>query len=186
MTAMAVVVERRKGERRRFNTSPKTADVILHFLEILGLSVWLGSIIFFSFAVAPSAFASLPSHELAGLVVTSTISKVELLGIVIGPLLLILLLVTRKRGEKIYSVTAIRASLLATMTLAAAVSRQFITPSMVTLRNAMPDGIDNITATDPMKVQFDSLHHYSVGLMSIALFAGLAALFLTVRSSMKR
>ena len=179
---MAASVERRKAERRRFSSSPKTADVILPFLEMLCLSVWLGSIIFFSFAVAPSAFASLPSRHLAGLVVTSTISKVELLGIILGPILLLILFIAHRRGEKIYSATAIRAALLATMTATAAISRYFITPSMVTLR----DGIDNIPATDPMKVQFDSLHHYSVGLMSVALFAGLAVLFLTVRSTMRR
>jgi len=183
---MAVRVERRKGERRRFTNGPKTADVVLPFLEILCLSVWLGSIIFFSFAVAPAAFASLPSHQLAGLVVTSTITKVEILGIIIGPILLVMLFITRTRGENIYSATAIRAALLATMTVTAALSRFFITPTMVTLRNDMPDGIDNISATDPLKVQFDSLHHYSVGLMSVALFAGLAVLFLTVRSAMKR
>jgi len=183
---MAVTVERRKGERRRFSSGPKTADLILPFIEILCLSIWLGSMVFFSFAVAPSAFASLPSHQLAGLLVTSTISKVEWLGIVLGPILLVLLIVTRKRGERIYSATAVRAALLATMTVSAVISRYFITPAMVTLRNAMPNGIDSISATDPMKVQFDSLHHYSVGLMSVALFAGLAALFLTVRSPMKR
>jgi hypothetical protein len=183
---MAVTVDRRKGERRRFSSGPKTADVILPFIEVLCLAIWLGSMAFFSFAVAPSAFASLPSHQLAGILVTSTISKVELLGILMGLLLLVLLLATRKRGEKIYSATAVRAALLATMTVSAAVSRHFITPSMVTLRNSMPSGIDSIPATDPMKVQFDSLHHYSVGLMSVALFAGMVALFLTVRSLMKR
>jgi hypothetical protein len=141
---------------------------------------------FFSFAVAPSAFASLPSRQLAGILVTSTISKVELLGIVMGPVLLVLLIATRKRGESIYSTTAVRAALLATMTVSGAISKFFITPAMVTLRNEMVNGIDSISATDPIKVQFDSLHHYSVGLMSVALFAGMVALFLTVRSLMKR
>jgi hypothetical protein len=183
---MAVTVERRKGERRQFSSGPKTADVILPFIETLCLSIWLGSMVFFSFAVAPSAFASLPSHELAGLLVTSAISKVEWLGIVLGPVLLVLLMLTRRSGEKIYSATAVRAALLATMTVSAAISKYFITPSMVTLRNDMTGGIDNIPATDPMKVQFDSLHQYSVGLMSLALFAGLVALFLTVRSQKKR
>jgi hypothetical protein len=183
---MAVTVESRKQERRRFTSGPKTADVILPFIEIVLLAIWLGSIIFFSFAVAPGAFASLPSHQLAGLMVTNAISKVELLGIVIGPVLTVLLIATRAPGEKIYSATAIRAALLLTMTATAAISRYFITPAMVTLRNNMPDIIDSVPATDPMKIQFDSLHQYSVGLMSVALFAGLAALFLTVRSLIKR
>jgi hypothetical protein len=179
------VGERRKGERRRFAAGPKTRDVILPFFEILCLAIWLGSIVFFSFAVAPSAFASLPSHQLAGLMVTSAISKVELLGIVTGPVLLVILIATRRRGERIYSATAIRAVLLATMTAMAVISRYFITPAMVTLRT-VPGGIDSIPAMDPMKVQFDSLHSYSVALMSVALFAGLVTLFLTVRSLIKR
>jgi len=183
---MAVRFVKPEREKRLLKTGPKVTDVMVPFVEILLLSVWLGSIIFFSFAVAPSAFASLPSHQLAGLLVTSTISKVELLGITIGPLLVVILIATRKQSEKIYSATAVRAALLVTMTATAAISRYFITPAMVTLRNAMPDGIDNIPAADPMKIQFDSLHHYSVGLMSIALFAGLATLFLTVRSQVKR
>jgi hypothetical protein len=182
---MAISVDRKKGESRRFATGPKTADAILPFIEILLLSIWLGSIIFFSFAVAPSAFAALPSHQLAGLMVTSAITKVEMLGIVIGPLTTAIL-IARGRGEKIYSATAIQAALLLTMTATAAISRVFITPAMVTLRNSMPDIIDNVPATDPMKIQFDSLHHYSVALMSITLFAGLAALFLTVRSLIRR
>ena len=183
---MAVSVESGKGERRRFASGPKTVDVILPFIEILLWSIWLGSIIFFSFAVAPSAFASLPSHQLAGLMVTSAISKVELLGMVIGPVLLIILVATHKGFQIIYSATAIRAALLLTMIATAVISRYFITPAMVTLRNDMPDIIDNVLPADPMKIQFDSLHHYSVGLMSVALFAGLAGLFLTVRSLIKR
>jgi hypothetical protein len=159
---MAVTVERRKQERRRFASGPKSADLILPFIEILLLAIWLG------------------------LMVTNAISKVELLGIVIGPVLTVLLIATRAPGEKIYSATAIRAVLLLTMTATAAISRYFVTPAMVTLRNNMPDIIDNVPPTDPMKIQFDSLHQYSVGLMSVALFAGLAALFLTVRSLIKR
>src|SRR3977135_3203611 len=62
---------------------------ITAFIEVLLLGVWIGSMIFFSFAVAPSAFAVLPTRELAGALVTSTIGKLEVLGLVIGPLLIL-------------------------------------------------------------------------------------------------
>src|SRR3977135_2936609 len=65
------------------------ARQITAFIEVLLLGVWIGSMIFFSFAVAPSAFAVLPTRELAGAIVTSTIGKVEVLGLVIGPLLIL-------------------------------------------------------------------------------------------------
>src|SRR5215471_3311263 len=67
-----------------------TAQQVLAFTETLLLAVWLGSMIFFSFAVAPSAFAVLPSRHLAGQVVNSLISKLELMGLAIGPVLILL------------------------------------------------------------------------------------------------
>ncbi|MFB3127344.1 MAG: DUF4149 domain-containing protein, partial [Candidatus Acidiferrales bacterium] len=35
-------------------------------VETLALGLWLGSMVFLSFVVAPAAFAVLPSRELAG------------------------------------------------------------------------------------------------------------------------
>src|SRR2546426_585735 len=63
---------------------------IAAFIEVLLLGLWLGSMMFFSFAVAPSAFAVLPTRESAGVLVTSTIAKVEMLGLIIGPLLILI------------------------------------------------------------------------------------------------
>ena len=45
--------------------------------------------------------------------------------------------------------------------------------------------IDDVAATDPLRIQFNDLHQYSVGLMSAAILSGLVALFLTVRSWLK-
>src|SRR5262245_63990358 len=70
--------------------TPGALRFVIAYLEALLLAVWLGSMIFFSFAVAPSAFAVLPTREMAGAMVTSTISKVEMLGLVIGPLLILM------------------------------------------------------------------------------------------------
>ena len=72
------------------------------------------------------------------------------------------------------------------MTAAAALSRLWVTEKMVSLRIAMGGIIDNVADDDPLKLQFNDLHQYSVALMSVALFAGLAALFLSVRSWLKR
>src|SRR5215467_5943977 len=68
---------------------PSGWEITASFLEVLLLSLWLGGMIFFAFSVAPSAFAVLPTRHLAGLLVTSTLSKLELLGLVIGPLLIV-------------------------------------------------------------------------------------------------
>src|SRR5215471_5557439 len=120
------------------------------FLEVLLLSLWLGGMIFFAFAVAPSAFAVLPTRHLAGLLVTSTLSKLELLGLIVGPLLIIAVLMgtSTARSREGRGIRIVRIALLATMTCAAGLSRYAITPTMVSLRNSMNDLIDNVSVSD--------------------------------------
>ncbi|HKV39351.1 MAG TPA: DUF4149 domain-containing protein [Blastocatellia bacterium] len=165
---------------------PRASDVPVAFAEFLLLSVWFGSILFFSFGVAPSAFAILPSHHLAGLMVTSALSKVEIMGLTIGPVLVILRIATWRSHSGGALWQNLNVVLLLVMTASSAVSRFVITPMMVTLRESMPDIIDQIPVTDPMRAEFDHLHHYSVALMSVTMFAGLLVIFLTVRSWVKR
>src|SRR5215470_10398305 len=163
---------------------PRGPALAASFFELLLLSIWLGGMVFFAFGVAPSAFAVLPSRHLAGLMVTSALSKIELAGLVAGPLLILLTLLGaafRKSGRG-RSSRIVRLVLLAIMTAAAGLSRYAVTPTMVSLRNSMSDLIDNVTASDPLRIEFDRLHQYSVGLLSLAMFAGLIVLFLTVRS----
>ncbi|MEK6299463.1 MAG: DUF4149 domain-containing protein [Acidobacteriota bacterium] len=162
------------------------AHQIVAFIEVLLLTVWLGSMMFFSFAVAPSAFAVLPSRELAGVMVTSSITKVETLGLIIGPLLILLQAVGWRARRATPLTKAIRLALIGVMTLAAAASRFWISPAMVALRKSMGGLIDDVPPTDPLRLQFNDLHQYSVFAMSVALFAGLVVLFLTVRSWLKR
>ena len=66
------------------------------------LSFWLGTMAFFSFVLAPAAFAVLPTQHLAGQVVSRTLGTAEMIGIVIGAVLLLLLLFARGRKSKIF------------------------------------------------------------------------------------
>jgi hypothetical protein len=136
---------------------------------------------FFSFAVPQSGFAVLPSRELVGLLVTSTITKVEILGLVIGGLLIVIQLVSwrARSGAK-----SIRLILIGLMVVAAALSHFWITPEMVTLRNAMDWTNESVPGT--LRNQFNHLHGYSVGSLMVAMVAGMVTLFLTVRSWLKR
>ena len=155
----------------------------LAFIEVLLLGVWLGAMGFFSFAVPQSGFAVLPSRELVGLLVTSTITKVEIIGLVIGGLLIVIQLASwRSRG----GAKSVRLILIGVMVVAAALSHFWITPEMVSLRNAMGPALENVPVTDPLKIQFNHLHGYSVGSLMVAMIGGVITLFLTVRSWLKR
>src|SRR5215831_11146588 len=113
------------GERATVRR-PSTTQQVLAFTEGLLLAVWLGSMIFFSFAVAPSAFAVLPSRHVAGQVVNSLISKLELMGLVIGPVLILLQAASWKSGRLIPMTRVLRIVLLIVMTASAAISRLWI------------------------------------------------------------
>lgn len=158
------------------------AQQIAAFIEVLLLGIWLGAMIFFSFAVAPSAFAVLPTRELAGLLVTSTITKLEVLGFGIGSVLILIQAMTWSSRLSAKSVRIFKLLLIAVMITAAALSHFWVSPTLVSLRAAMGGHIDDMPLTDPLRMQFNNLHQYSVGLMSAAMFCGIVVLFLTVRS----
>ena len=162
------------------------AQQIVAFVEVLLLGVWLGSMMFFSFAVAPGAFAVLPTREMAGVMVTSSIGKIEALGLVLGIVLIAIHAATWRTRASSRAVKTLRAVLILVMIGAAALSRFWISPDMVSLRAQMGGHIDDVALTDPMRIQFNDLHQYSVGLMSAAMISGLVVLFLTVRSLVKR
>jgi hypothetical protein len=162
------------------------AQQVTAFIEVLLLGVWLGSMIFFSFAVAPSAFAVLPTREMAGVMVTSTIGKIEALGLIIGTLLILIQVANWRSRRSSGVIKTLQTFLLLVMIAAAGLSRFWISPAMVSLRAQMGGHIDDVAVTDPMRMQFNDLHHYSVGLMTTAMISGLAVLFLTVRSCLKR
>ena len=159
---------------------------IIAFTEVLLLGVWLGSMMFFSFAVAPSAFAVLPTREMAGVMVTSSIGKLEVLGLLFGVLLVLIHAAKWRRRSAGARVKTLKVFLLLLMIASAGLSRFWISPAMVSLRAQMGGHIDDVAATDPLRIQFNDLHQYSVGLMSAAMISGLVVLFLTVRSWLNR
>src|SRR5260370_29088721 len=66
---------------------------ILRTFMLLALIVWIGGIIFFAFVLAPTLFAVLPSTQMAGNVVSPTLSKLHWIGLFAGTVFLICSLV---------------------------------------------------------------------------------------------
>ncbi len=57
---------------------------VLRYLNLLSLVVWIGGIIFFAFVLAPTVFAVLPTHQLAGNVVSRSLSVLHWMGLACG------------------------------------------------------------------------------------------------------
>ncbi len=147
--------------------------------RLLLISLWLGAAVFFSFAVAPSVFSVLPARELAGLVVSRTLSIVNTGGFIIS----LLLLLSAPLFKNIVSRRAFFTEiiLLSIVALTTFIGQWVIAARLQSLRAAMGRPIDEISQTDPLRIAFNSLHGYSVMALSLGMIAAAIALLLIVR-----
>jgi hypothetical protein len=156
---------------------------ILNDLRLLLIGLWLGAAVYFSSVVAPSVFAVLRSFylpnvgEIAGTVVTRTLSVVSISGFIIS-LFLVVTAIVLGRGLRERSYLLELASLIV-MAISTGVGQWVIAAKMRALRVAMVLPIDQVPLDDPRRVAFNQLHGYSVTALSIAMIAALIA-FLTI------
>lgn len=153
---------------------------VLGDVRLLLLGLWLGAAMFFSFAVAPGAFAVLPARELAGAIVTRTISIVNVAGFVVGLLLLATAFVGRgaRASRRAWLLETVALALVA---VATGIGQWVIAARMQTLRLSMGRPIDELAASDPLRLAFNDLHGYSVAVMTTAMLAALVAFILIAR-----
>ena len=161
----------------------------LHNLRMSLLSAWLGVAIYFSAVVAPSAFGvlrsfNLPnSSEVAGTIVTRTLSVVNTSGFGLS----LLLLVTAfglNRAFKRWSFI-LQLLLIVVIAAATAVGEWVIAARMRGLRLAMHGQIDQVPLADPNRLAFAALHGYSVAALVIAMMASLTVILLMLLSREK-
>lgn len=151
-------------------------------LRLFLLGLWLGAAVLFSTVVAPNTFKilrgfNLPNAgEIAGTIVTSTLSVVNISGFVLSLALIVIAFVLRRN----YSRSRLTAQmiLLATITITTAAGEWMIAARMRALRAAMIVPIDQVLAGDPRRVAFATLHSYSVAALGIAMVAALLACFM--------
>jgi len=154
-------------------------------LRLLLLGLWLGAAIFFGAAVAPALFGVLRdagltnANELAGSIVTRLLGFINRGGIEIALFLLVTaFFVNRNRSRFAQVAEVISIAIMAIMT---GVSNWMISARMLALRASMGT-IDQVSPTDARRIEFDSLHRYSVRVMAVALVAGLVAFVIASRS----
>ncbi len=140
------------------------------------IALWLGAACFFSFAVAPSAFGVLPSRELAGSMVNRTLLIVNISGIVIGAISILLSFAGAKEANKIKLWS--ERFLLLVVTAACAVGQFVIGIWLSYTKAQMGKPIDEVALDDPLRIQFNQLHEYSVWILVTAMIAALITFFL--------
>jgi uncharacterized protein DUF4149 len=152
----------------------------LRFLMLLSLVVWVGGIIFLSFVEAPSAFSIASSRHVAGALVGHTLSILHWMGLFSGVVFLGCSMLLNSLATGSAQPLAARHILLCGMLLLTLISQFGISPKMAALRSQFGD-IDIVPADDPGRVQFESLHQWSVRLEVVVLVLGLVAVYFTAR-----
>lgn len=153
--------------------------------RIVLLSMWFGVALFFSAVVAPAAFGVLRSFavpnasELAGAIVTRSLSVVNVAGFVVGIFLLLTLFVRRGSAGKFTFLA--QAVCVGILVLATGVGHWVIAAKMRALRAGLSGPIDQIASTDPVRVAFNNLHGYSVNALGLAMIVALIAIVLIAR-----
>jgi hypothetical protein len=150
------------------------------------LACWFGAALFFGAVLAPAAFGVLRSfglpnaNEIAGSIVTRSLSVLNIAGFVVALLLLVTLIVRRNASGRVsFLIECIGLGLIA---LATGMGHWFIAARMRALRAAMVLPIDQIAADDSRRVAFNNLHGYSVNALGLAMIAALVVMFLMVRN----
>src|SRR5277367_307471 len=132
----------------------------LRFLMLLSLIIWIGGLVFFAFAVAPSAFAILPSRHIAGNLVGRTLGILHWMGIFSGLVFLASSLLYSQLTRGATHAFAGRNVLIVLMLLLTLISQFGIIPRMDTLRASIGE-IDSVPPDNPVRLQFDGLHIWS-------------------------
>jgi hypothetical protein len=161
-------------------------DFLMNFSRLILLACWFGAALFFGAVVAPAAFGVLRSfglpnaNEIAGSIVTRSLSVINIAGFLISLILLLTLLLWRRSSRRLTFI--IECICLVIIALTTAVGHWVIAARMRALRAAMVIPIDQIAADDARRVAFNNLHGYSVNALGIAMIAALVAMVLMARN----
>jgi len=144
-------------------------------IRLLILAIWLGAAVYF-IAVAQSAFAVLPTRELAGNVVNRTLAILNYSGLGIAVLLLLTSLVASGTVNKVW--LWIERFLLLVLASACGIGQFVIGFWLLSIRTQLGRPIDEVAVDDPLRIQFNTLHEYSVWVLFGGMIAALIAFFI--------
>jgi ABC-type sugar transport system substrate-binding protein len=147
-------------------TSAALASVVL-------LAAWLGAALLVALAVAPAAFAVLPTRSLAGALVGRVLPVVFWSGMVVG-------LVVAAMGWSMPN-RAWRTSAALGLVAACAAAQLVVAPRIEQVRAQIGGAVDALDPSDPRRQAFGRLHAMSVAWMGVGGIAALVALVILVR-----
>ncbi len=153
---------------------------VVRFLMLLSLAVWIGGLIFFAFVLAPTVFSVLPTRQLAGNVVNRSLGIMHWMAIACGVVFAFTSMLDARVVNGAAQPFAPRNLIVYAMLILTLISMFGVASRMLELRQQM-GVIDDIAQDNPLRVEFNRLHHWSTRLESTVLVLGLGLLYLVAR-----
>ncbi len=148
----------------------------LQWVHYLALVLWAGGITFLAGIAAPAIHRSMASRAVAGEIVGTMLRRFNILEIICALVLLVTSLFARHFIFERKSWLLAIVLMVMTMGILTSVYSFHLTPRMQALKEKIPT-LDALSASNPVKLEFDHLHTVYVKLMSFNLVLGLAVLY---------
>jgi|SRR5579863_2579986 hypothetical protein len=138
-------------------------------------SLWIGAALLLIASVAPAAFATIPSHAVAGALVGRVLSPVFLTGLAGGVVLTVVAAQERPSPGR-------RAQVLAAVAwgLTCGVSQFIVAPRIRAIQDAIGGPVGALAPDDARRVAFGRLHGTILGIYVLALISAAAVVMLAV------
>jgi hypothetical protein len=156
---------------------------MLRTVMLLAFIAWVGGIIFFAFVLAPTLFTVLPA-QLAGNVVSPSLTKLHWMGLVAGAVFLVCSLAYNRAKHGQLRLFGASQTMILVMLILTAISQFVITPRMRELRTHM-EPIDSLGEHWTHRAEFDRLHQWSTRIEGGVLLLGLVVVVMTAREPSK-
>jgi hypothetical protein len=131
-------------------------------------SLWIGAAVLVAASVAPAAFATIPSHAVAGAVVGRVLSPLFLSGFLGGVVLTAAAVQERGSARGLHLIAPV------VWGLACGVSQFVLAPRIHALQAAIGGPVDALAASDARRVEFGQLHGTILGVYVLAIIAAAA------------
>lgn len=153
----------------------------LRFVALVALALWVGGLTALGLVAAPILFEVLPLHDpagrtLAGLAFGAMLESADRLSLLLGAVVALVLAGRAAKSRRPRGLVW-RATVLAGMLGATAVTGLVLAPRIDALREQTPGTIADLPDADPAKAEFGRLHGLSGGLMLATIAGGLVLMW---------
>ena len=156
-------------------------DMSALLAQVVLLATWLGAAAIVAAAVAPAAFAVLPSRALAGALVGRVLPVLFYAGLAAGALALVLEVAG---GGGRWS--RVRLGGAGAVVAACAVAQLVVAPRIARVRAAIGPSLEALAADDARRLEFGRLHAFSVGWLALAIVGAALTLAVAVAAIRQR